>query len=277
MKRILGILLMALGLGASAQEAQMQAEVDTLGLERPVAPGASQESLDLPQFATPVLMLPEHFLDVPNPEMPLRVNPKFYEADKVSAAPYLYGFWAAGSRSQMPGLMGIESGQIGYMLQAGRFTFMPYASAAKYGYYGGLTSAFGYGGTLSFMINEHLSLTAFGEHYSTRYGYGWGPMNPAVMNAIGSNRFGGFVTWEISEKLGVNAGAQRVYDPARAVWRTVPIVEPYIKINKQKLGVDVGGLLYELFRGASNSFNGGGGMPGGGGAPMMPRANPRRY
>lgn len=240
-------------------------EFDSLRIDIP--------ALELPHYATPVPTLPHNFMDVPNANNSLQVNPNFYDKSKVMAKPELGGFWVSGGRSQMPGLMATEAGKVGYSLQAGRLTFAPYASAAKYGYFGGLTTSYGYGGTLNFIINEHFSITAFGEYDTYHIGYGGRPINPAVFNGMGSSRFGGFVTWEISDKVGVDAGMQRVYDPATGRWQNVPIVSPYLKLGGQKMGFDVGGLLYQIFHNASSSFNGGS-APG----PMRgaPRAVPRR-
>ena len=47
-------------------------------------------------------------------------------------------------------------------------------------------------------------------------------------------------------------GVQRYYNPLRGGWETVPIAAPYFKFNNgAKFGIDVGGLLYEIFRDAS--------------------------
>lgn len=242
-------------------------QIDSIRIDTPM--------LELPHYVTPVPTLPHNFMDVPNSNNLLQVNPNFYDKSKVMAQPDLGGFWVSGSRSQMPGLMGVEEGKVGYLLQTGRFSFAPFASAAKYGYFGGLTTSYGYGGTLNFIINEHFTITAFGQYDTYNFGYGGRPINPAVLNGVGSTRYGGFVTWEISDKVGIDAGLQRVYDPMTGRWQNVPIVSPYLKVGGQKMGFDVGGLLYQIFHNASASFNGSSGGPTG---PMIgaPRAVPRR-
>ena len=42
-------------------------------------------------------------------------------------------------------------------------------------------------------------------------------------------------------------------------WDTRPIAVPYFKFNKTKIGVDVGGILYEIIRNAKFKNNQGGG------------------
>ena len=58
---------------------------------------------------------------------------------------------------------------------------------------------------------------------------------------------------EVSEHFGMEMGVQRHYNPLRGGWETIPIAVPYFKFNNgAKFGLDVGGLLYEIFR--DNSF-----------------------
>ena len=43
-------------------------------------------------------------------------------------------------------------------------------------------------------------------------------------------------------------GVQRYYDAMRGRWETVPVVIPSNRFNKFTLGLDVGGLVYEILR-----------------------------
>ena len=73
------------------------------------------------------------------------------------------------------------------------------------------------------------------------------------------NSYGGTIGYEFNDKWGVEVGAERVYDPMKRSWDTRPIAIPYFKFNKTKIGVDVGGILYEIIRNAKFKNNQGGG------------------
>ena len=53
--------------------------------------------------------------------------------------------------------------------------------------------------------------------------------------------------YDFTDRLGIEAGVRRYYDLQRG-WQTAPVVTPYYKFNKFTLGVDVGGILYEVLR-----------------------------
>ena len=56
----------------------------------------------------------------------------------------------------------------------------------------------------------------------------------------------------MTEHFGMEMGVQRYYNPLRGGWETVPIAIPYYKFNNgAKMGLDVGGLIYQIFRNAS--------------------------
>ena len=94
---------------------------------------------------------------------------------------------------------------------------------------------------LLFPANDRLTFNVFGGYHS---GY-----VPSGQNY----HFGGTIGMEVSERFGMEMGVQRHYNPLRGGWETIPIAVPYFKFNNgAKFGLDVGGLLYEIFR--DNSF-----------------------
>ena len=76
----------------------------------------------------------------------------------------LYGM--TDSRS-MPGLMGIEEVRIGVGHSVGRFSFTAYGEALKYAGFRSLTTSVGFGGSVSYTVNERVSLTLFGSYYTS--------------------------------------------------------------------------------------------------------------
>ena len=56
-------------------------------------------------------------------------------------------------------------------------------------------------------------------------------------------------------------GVRRYYDTMRGRWETIPVVIPYFNIDDLKLGLDVGGILYEILRNAMFDKKGWSGNP----------------
>lgn len=154
---------------------------------------------------------------------------------------------AFGTTQSMPGLLGIETGGIGLTQSIGNVTFNAVGYAEKYGYFRGLTTSWGFGGSIGWQINDNLSLHAFGQYQTPVRG-----LPPAIMGYTGTTNFGGFFRWKSSGIFGIDVGAQNTYDPSLNHWRVAPILRPYIELSPgNRLGIDVGGILYELLRGAA--------------------------
>lgn len=112
----------------------------------------------------------------------------------------------------------------------------------------GVVNTLGGSGSLGYYINDNISLTGFGGMYAH------GLLGPAPN--INTYYYGGLVNLKTNNgKWGMDLGAQRVLNPMTGRWETIPIAMPYYNLNGQKLGIDVGGLLYSLFRSASESVN----------------------
>lgn len=190
------------------------------------------------------------------PTMPLDLH----SGSTVVTAPgmVMFPLWqggsltASGSSNSMPGMMGIEQGNLTFTQQFGQFTLTAYASASHYGYFRGLQTAYGFGGSLSYRINDRWAVTVFGS-YST-------PLHPLTAGMAGymsAPNFGGYASYEINEHWGINVGAQTTRSLVTNRWEAQPIVEPYYKINgRAAIKVDVGGILYNILQNASESRNG---------------------
>ena len=57
------------------------------------------------------------------------------------------------------------------------------------------------------------------------------------------------MSYDITDKFGMEVGAQRYYNSAINKWETDPIIAPYYKINKVNIGMDFGGIAKEVIRG----------------------------
>lgn len=211
----------------------------------------------------------------------------FYDQSRFPAitsvdigAPNFVGFnlWdgaqlgVSGSTTSFPGMMGIESGSISFTQQLGNLTVTAYGTASKFGYFRGLQTSYGFGGSVTYRINQRWFITAFGS-YST-------PLHPMTMGMAGymnAPNFGGYASYEINEHWGINVGAQATRSLVTNRWEAQPIVEPYYKINgKAAIGIDVGGILYNAIRSYNENRQGYRanptiGPPVGGPPPVAPR------
>ena len=96
------------------------------------------------------------------------------------------------------------------------------AYAAKYNVYGVRFNDFGGKGKLSFRINDRMKINMFGT-YSVYNGYGMTPASQLFMN---QNSYGGTLEFKISDSFGIEAGAEREFNPMTRKWETHPIIMP---------------------------------------------------
>ena len=153
----------------------------------------------------------------------------------------------SGGADSMPGLLDRESGALTLYQNVGRWNFSASALADKYRFVGlgFLQTRYGVGGTVSYMVNDALSLHAFGYYYGNS-----SMITPAVNPYLATTTFGGYADLRLHKNFGVDAGVRRYLNPMTGQWVTDPIVSPYIKFNNgQKLGFDFGNILKGLIWG----------------------------
>lgn len=162
----------------------------------------------------------------------------------VSNAGFLWsgkgiGVMAMGSYVEQPFFQTYRSAGLGLAGQYGNFSFLLDASMANYvGMPLGSVNQFGYGGIARYKVSDVISLTAFGHYYTNSTGF-----SQAAYPFVNATNFGGFVSFS-GDRLGIDLGAERYYDPMRRSWETVPIVTPTIKFdNGVSIGVPVGGAI----------------------------------
>ncbi|WP_394366466.1 hypothetical protein [Prevotella heparinolytica] len=109
--------------------------------------------------------------------------------------------------------------------------------------------AFTASGALMYQAADRLAFKVFGSY--------------AIGNTYGmtTHRYGGSVLFNVSERFSMEVGVQRYYNAMRGRWETVPMVIPTYNFDKFKLGLDVGGIIYEILRSKIYSGRSGGGGP----------------
>ncbi|MGN0219227.1 MAG: hypothetical protein ACI4AX_02965 [Muribaculaceae bacterium] len=148
----------------------------------------------------------------------------------------------------MPGLMAVESGRLALEQELGRFTLTAYGEALKYGYFRGLSTTYGFGGSLTYRASDRLSLTLFGSYYSPMRA-----LTPAMAGYMNVPSVGAYADYSFSDRWGVKAGVQSYRSMITGRWETQPIVMPYFKVSgDHAIGVDVGGMLYQIIRSAAS-------------------------
>lgn len=169
-----------------------------------------------------------------------------------TSEPYIFrwqtgGLYGSAASVPMPGLMAVESGRLTLEQDLGQFTFSVYSEALKYGYFRGLTSSYGFGGSVTYRASDRLSLTLFGSYYSqTRV------QLPAVTGYMSIPAVGAYVDYGFSDRWGVKAGVQSYRSMITGRWETQPMVMPYFRISQQhSIGLDVGGILYQIIKSAA--------------------------
>lgn len=94
--------------------------------------------------------------------------------------------------------------------------------AAKYNMYGARFNDIGTNGKLSVRLNDRMKINMFGT-YSIYNGYG---MTPATQPYMNQTSFGGTFEFRITDRFGLEVGAEREFNPRTRKWETHPIINP---------------------------------------------------
>lgn len=158
--------------------------------------------------------------------------------------------YATGGVQTMPGLMAVNSGSLAIEQKFGNLTVNISALATKYGFFNGLQTSYGFGGNLTYKFSDKISATLFGEyHSSVRIG------NPAMAGYVNIPRFGSYIDYSLNERFGVDIGVQGYRSSLTRRVEMQPIVRPYFRVSKNnKIGIDVGGILYQMMKSHTSSY-----------------------
>lgn len=162
-------------------------------------------------------------------------SPMFY-GDYHASGQIFSHIYGSGLQTTLPGLGRIN--QAAFMFQYAlndHFDIRAGINAVKYNLPMSVGQSFGASGALIYHPNDRLRLTAFGTFTpSNRYGFN-------------QNSYGATIGYDFTDRFGMEVGVRRYYDLQRG-WQTIPIVAPYYRFNKFNLGIDVGGILFEVLR-----------------------------
>lgn len=147
-------------------------------------------------------------------------------------SPNLYG---SGSQNTLPGIGRINQVSFMYSWSSDFFDVQAGINAVKYSFLYSTGQSFGTFGTLLYHPGKRFRIKAFGSY------------SPDSRYNFNRTSYGATIGYDMTDHFGVEVGAQRYYEPQKG-WHTAPIAIPYYKFNKFKLGIDMGGLLYEGIR-----------------------------
>ena len=122
-----------------------------------------------------------------------------------------------------------------------RFQVTAGVTGSKYHFDRSAWNDYGFFGNASFMINNNLSLNAFGQYHLNQQFH-----SVAAMPFLGTASYGGTLGWRATDYFSLDVGARRIYDPYTGKWRTLPIVQPTISLVGVPISFDAGPLLYQL-------------------------------
>ncbi|MDE6542232.1 MAG: hypothetical protein K2L74_09485 [Muribaculaceae bacterium] len=155
-----------------------------------------------------------------------------------------------------PGLMNKATGRAGVSFGNERLSFYAGGIVNQYSFHGGMIRQLGLSGRISFRASSPLSFTAFADYYadnSARAMPGGGMLPPSMLGFYDVSRFGGYADYRISERFGVQVGAQAVERIGpRNRYEFEPIATPYVMVGSKKkvaVGLPVGQILYGILRG----------------------------
>ena len=174
--------------------------------------------------------------------MPYMTNPSpIYRGDYHTSGvwkQFRHGMlFGSGSQTSMPGIGQINEAALGYQHDFNSKLALQFSvNAMKINMAHITGQAFSASGAFLYHPSERVTFKLFGS-YSLGNSYG-----------MNTHSYGATMSVDMSERFNLEMGVQRYYDAMRGRWETVPVVIPSYRFNKFTLGMDVGGLVYEILR-----------------------------
>ena len=246
----------------SAQEDSARFTLDSMLIKPKAAFQLPSVNL-LPEKTVYPLINPIQLGDLPSFSLkeelriPYHINPSPLFRGDYSTGGVLRQFphgavFGSGSQTSVPGIGRFNNASLGYQhIFNDRLSLQLRANAMKINMSHITGQAFSTAGRLTYRASDRVAFNVFGS-YDIGNSYG-----------MSTNSYGATMSLDMSERFGVEVGAQRYYDAMRGGWQTVPVVIPYYRFEKFKLGLDVGGIIYEILRSAVFDNRGGGDFGGG--------------
>ena len=246
----------------SAQEDSARFTLDSMLIKPKAAFQLPSVNL-LPEKTVYPLINPIQLGDLPSFSLkeelriPYHINPSPLFRGDYSTGGVLRQFphgavFGSGSQTSVPGIGRFNNASLGYQhIFNDRLSLQLRANAMKINMSHITGQAFSTAGRLTYRASDWVAFNVFGS-YDIGNSYG-----------MSTNSYGATMSLDMSERFGMEVGAQRYYDAMRGGWQTVPVVIPYYRFEKFKLGLDVGGIMYEILRNVVFDKRGGGDFGGG--------------
>jgi len=147
--------------------------------------------------------------------------------------------FGTGAQETVPGIGRFNEASVGYgHVFNDRFSMQLSADAMKINMINFVGETFSTSGRLSYRASDVVAFNVFGT-YNIGNSYGVGA----------ADRYGATVSVVMSDHFRMEVGAQRYYNTMRGRWETVPVAIPTYRFdNGFELGLDVGGIIYEILR-----------------------------
>lgn len=144
--------------------------------------------------------------------------------------------YASGEQNTLPGIGRFNKMSLGYQqVLFSRLMLQLNATIQKVNMAHSVGTVFTTSGRLGYLLSNDITLNLFGTYI------------PGRTYGMATYSYGGSLLFDVTNRFGMEVGVQRYYNMLRG-WETVPMVIPYYKFDKFKLGIDAGGLFYEILR-----------------------------
>jgi|GEM_PF-5463612 len=181
------------------------------------------------------------FKDMDNdftPKLISRDNSTFLRGEySVSGPIAVFGnsaFYGMGEQRNIIGLGAMNYGAVGFThLFGDKLLLDVNMNVMKYNVPHLTNMLFGASGRMSYQLTDNLTMNVFGGYSRT--------------TNLASYHYGASFAYDLTDHFGVEMGVNRYYDPMTNKWRTLPVFAPYYKLNKSVFGIDLGGLLMDIY------------------------------
>ena len=231
----------------SAQEDSARFTLDSMLIKPKAAFQLPSVNL-LPEKTVYPLINPIQLGDLPSFSLkeelriPYHINPSPLFRGDYSTGGVLRQFphgavFGSGSQTSVPGIGRFNNASLGYQhIFNEQFELQVRANAMKINMSHITGQAFSTSGAFLYHPSDRVTFKVFGS-YDIGNSYG-----------MSTHSYGATMSVDMFDRFGMEMGVQRYYDAMSGRWETVPVMIPYYHFNKFTLGLDVGGILYEILR-----------------------------
>lgn len=172
-----------------------------------------------------------------NPVFPTDKSPlhegEYSTSGIIKSYPFSY-FYGMGRQENLIGLGTMNYAGIGYVYSSGRWLFDLQTYTVKWSIPRYESQLLGLSGLLTYPANRKIRLNIFASY------------SFILSSPFNSLNYGGFVSYKIVPNWGMDFGVRSHANFPLHKTKTLPIVAPYFQYKGNKLGIDVGGGLFNL-------------------------------